>query len=157
MLLERWKGYPRCVGYAIGHMAEAEDELLHTGTPGSVTESTTVMWIVEGIRGERKALEADPAYCAVDFDHLIGLIYDKCLLMPDPPNVFSVLLEYPDTDTYYTSLAAPDANTAVLEARKRLMEANGWTRDDMDPEDIPVLLVTAGDHPALDWSKHKIE
>ena len=61
ILKERDKGYPHHVWYAIGHMAEAEDEIVER-MPGEA----------DAIRASRLALERDLKHGLVDFE---GLMY----------------------------------------------------------------------------------
>jgi hypothetical protein len=60
--LEARKGYPNAYFYALGHLGEAEDELVVD------FEELAAM-----IRLERKKLEADPG-CALDFDSLVSRV-----------------------------------------------------------------------------------
>jgi hypothetical protein len=62
LMLEARKGYATFFWFALGHLAEAEDELAGEGHD-----------LVERIREERKALERNPAY-QVDFEGLMASI-----------------------------------------------------------------------------------
>lgn len=53
---------------------------------------------------------------------------------------YSVLLEYPNGDTYYAWVWAPDEYEAVVEAKKDAILSN----PEMSPDDFAVLLVLKG-------------
>jgi hypothetical protein len=64
----------------------------------------------------------------------------------------SVLLLYPDyandggTETYYAWVAASGPIAAIAEARRQAMATNGWTEEDVNPDDFVALLVIEGHH-----------
>lgn len=62
LLLETRKGYPTHVAFAMGHMAEAEDEIVL-----QMPESASL------IREERLKLEADPEYVP-NWERLITIV-----------------------------------------------------------------------------------
>jgi hypothetical protein len=59
LLLEALKGYPHFFWFALGHLAEAEDEIVASRRD-----------LADIIREERKKLERDPAY-VIDFEKLV--------------------------------------------------------------------------------------
>lgn len=77
LLSEAHQGYPTHLFYALGHMAEAADEL--------VREYPVY---ASRVRAERKKLEVDFDYTP-DFEGLLETIAEKCeicQLEPDPPH-----------------------------------------------------------------------
>jgi hypothetical protein len=70
LMLEARKGYPNSFWFSLGHLAEAEDEILSTSKD-----------LAALIREERKTLERNPGY-QIDFDELVEVISITASLDP---------------------------------------------------------------------------